>query len=492
MAIHPLYRTSLSLLTDLYQLTMAYGYWAAGREQDEAVFHLFFRKNPFQGGYTLACGLEPAIQFLEKFHFALDDLAFLRGLKNKSGSPMFPEPFLNYLAEMRFSCDVDAVAEGTPVFPNEPLIRVRGPLIQCQLVETALLNIINFQSLIATKASRIYAAAGGDSVLEFGLRRAQGIDGGVSAARAAYIGGCAATSNVLAGKCFDIPVKGTHAHSWVMSFDSEKASFDSYADAMPDNCIFLVDTYDTERGVAHAIETAQSLRARGHEINGIRLDSGDLVALSKMARQRLDEAGFPDAAIVASDGLDEYAIADLKAQGAPISVWGVGTKLATGYDQPALGGVYKLAAIKPANGAWAAKLKLSNHPAKTSIPGSLQIRRYEDENGYCRDRIFNTLTADFGDSDLVPGEPESSGSENYHDLLQPIFKAGALLYRSPETRAIREHAITELAKLPDLVTRIQGAGSYEVELESGLDQARNAMITARGGTPRQQAEAPAV
>ncbi|MDA1229657.1 MAG: nicotinate phosphoribosyltransferase, partial [Planctomycetota bacterium] len=343
---------SLSLLTDLYQLTMAYGYWQQGKAEQQAVFHLFFRSNPFKGGFVIAAGLEPALEFIRPFRFKPDDVAFLATITGNDNQPLFEPAFLEYLGQLELTLDIDAIPEGTVVFPHAPLLRVRGPILQCQLLETALLNIINFQSLIATKAARIVMAAQSDPVLEFGLRRAQGIDGALAASRAAYIGGCAATSNVLAGKRFGIPVKGTHAHSWVMSFDTELESFSAYAEAMPNNCVFLVDTYDTLEGIRNAITVGNRLRDSGHSMVGIRLDSGDLAWLSIEARKLLDAGGFQDAAIVASNDLDERLIASLKQQGATIGVWGVGTKLVTAYDQPALGGVYKLGAMMDAAGEW--------------------------------------------------------------------------------------------------------------------------------------------
>ena len=336
------YQSSLSLLTDLYQLTMAYGYFREDIAQRDSVFHLFFRKSPFQGGYTIAAGLETAIEWIDRFSFDESDLEYLGTLTGRDGKPLFDPSFADYLRDLTLTVDIDAIPEGTVVFPHQPLLRVRGPLLQCQLLETCLLNIINFQSLIATKSSRICRVAGDEPVLEFGLRRAQGIDGSLSASRAAFIGGCSATSNVLAGKIYGIPVRGTHAHSWVMSFDDELTAFEKYADALPNNCVFLVDTYDTLQGVRNAVKVGQALRERGHEMVGVRLDSGDLAKLSIGAREILDQGGFPKASIVASNDLDEHLMASLKSQGARISVWGVGTKLVTAYDQPALGGVYKL------------------------------------------------------------------------------------------------------------------------------------------------------
>src|SRR5438128_1810404 len=277
----------LALLTDLYQLTMACAYWKSGKADQEAAFHLSFRTPPFQSGFTIACGLAQVIEFLQEFQFEKSDLDYLATIRGHDGKPMFDQSFLSYLEGLRFACDLDAVPEGTVVFPHEPLLRVQGSILQAQILETAFLNFINFQSLIATKAARICLAAQGEPVIEFGLRRAQGIDGALTATRAAYIGGCAGTSNVLAGKLFGIPVQGTHAHSWVMSFDTETEAFDAYADALPNNCTFLVDTYNSLQGVRQAIEAGQRLRKRGHKLAGIRLDSGDLAYLSIEARKLL-------------------------------------------------------------------------------------------------------------------------------------------------------------------------------------------------------------
>src|SRR6476620_1616973 len=296
-----LYRHSLALLTDLYQLTMAYGYWKLGRADDHAVFQLYYRRNPFGGGYAVAAGLGYVVDYLNSLRFDEGDLAYLRTLTGNDGRALFDGGFVDYLAELKFTCDIDAVAEGTVVFPNEPLVRVSGPILQAQILETPLLNMINFQTLVATKAARVCEATGGEPVIEFGLRRAQGVDGSLAASRAAYVGGAHATSNVLAGKLFGIPVKGTHAHSWVMSFDNEAASFEAYAGAMPNNCVFLVDTYNTLDGVRRAVEVGRKLREAGHEMVGVRLDSGDLAYLSIEARRILDEGGFPKAQIIASN-----------------------------------------------------------------------------------------------------------------------------------------------------------------------------------------------
>ncbi len=355
---------------------MAYGYWRTGTAEKQACFQLVFRKNPFGGGFAVACGLAPAVEYIESLRFQDDDLDYLAGIEGNDGRPLFAVGFLDHLRTLSFHCDVDAVPEGTVVFSQEPLVRVTGPLLAAQLLETPLLNLINFQTLIATKAARLRLAAGDDPILEFGLRRAQGIDGGLAAARAAYAGGCDGTSNVMAGKIYGIPVKGTHAHSWVLSFDSELEAFEAYAGAMPNNCVFLVDTYDSLQGVRHAVEVGRKLRERGHEMIGVRLDSGDLAWLSREARRILDEGGFPQAQILASNDLDETLIADLKRQGAAIGVWGVGTRLVTAYGDPALGGVYKLTAVRGPGGDWEDRVKISEQTAKTTNPGILQVRRF--------------------------------------------------------------------------------------------------------------------
>src|SRR6516165_10483525 len=311
-----------ALTTDLYEVTMACGYWKAGVSDYDAAFHVTFRENPFGGQFTLACGLATAIDFVRSFRFMEAEVAYLAAQRGNDDKPLFDSVFLDYMRDLRLTCDIDAIPEGTLVFPNEPLIRVVGPIIQCQLLETALLNIFNFQSLITTKAARVCMAANDDPVIEFGLRRSQGVDGGLTAARAAYIGGCAGTSNLQAGQQFGIPVSGTQAHSWIMFFENEREAFKTYAEAMPNNCIFLVDTYDSIDGMRHAIEVAAELRRQGHEMIGVRLDSGDGAALSIKARRMLDEAGLTNAKIVGSGDLDEYMITDLKQRGAKIDVWG--------------------------------------------------------------------------------------------------------------------------------------------------------------------------
>jgi len=474
-------RVSPALLTDLYQLTMAYGYWKEGLRDKEAVFHLTFRHQPFGSGYTIACGLEDAIEYIENFRFYPDDLHYLEGLKDGEDKPLLEPAFLDYLAELVIDCDVDAVPEGTVVFPHEPLLRINGPLLQCQLVETTLLNIINFQTLIATKSARICLAAQGAPVLEFGLRRAHGPDGGLAASRAAYIGGCAATSNVLAGKVFGIPVKGTHAHSWVMTFNSELEAFSAFARAMPSNSIFLVDTYDTQQGIRHAIEVAKELRKQGHQFSGIRLDSGDLARLSITARRLLNEAGFPDAKIVASNDLDEYIINSLRHQGARIDIWGVGTKLVTAFDQPALGGVFKLGAVRDRGGKWEYKIKLSEQAVKVSNPGMLQVRRFDAGNEYFADMMFDEAGShplsrtivDLADVTLRRRIPNDAHGQ---DLLVPIFRAGKLVYDRPSIHEVRKAAAAQLGKFYSGIKRLLNPHIYPVGLEYNLNELKTKLI----------------
>ncbi|MEM7232429.1 MAG: nicotinate phosphoribosyltransferase, partial [Planctomycetota bacterium] len=391
--------------------------------------------------------------------------------------------FLDYLSQLEFSCDVDAVQEGSVVFPHEPLIRVRGPLLQAQLIETALLTVVNFQTLIATKAARVCRATGGEPVLEFGLRRAQGIDGALSASWAAHVGGCAATSNVLAGKLFGIPVKGTHAHSWVMSFDSEEEAFDAYARALPNNCVFLVDTYDTIEGVKKATQVGKDLRERGFEMVGVRLDSGDLAALSIEARKILDGAGFENAAIVASNDLDEDAIADLKSGGAKIGVWGVGTKLVTAYDQPALGGVYKLAAIRGDDGELRDRVKLSEQAIKVSNPGVQQVARWRDSDVFGQDVIYDEEIG-LGDEavSLDGNHSVSLRAMGFETLLQPMFRQGEFVGEVEDLAAIRERARNDVESLPSGVTRLGGPSAYPVLLERRLADRKAELIESyRGG-----------
>jgi nicotinate phosphoribosyltransferase len=472
---------SVALLTDFYQLTMAHGFWKAGATDKEAVSSFFFRENPFEGGFTVLCGLHPLIEFLDDFHFDESDIRYLSSLEGDNQRPLFAHEFLEHLRSLRFACDIDAIPEGTVVFPHEPLVRVQGPIVQCQFLESLILNVMNFQTLIATKAARICQAARGQPVLEFGLRRAQGVDGALAASRAAYVGGCEGTSNVLAGKLFGIPVRGTHAHSWVMSFDEELEAFQAFAKAMPNNCILLVDTYDTLEGVRKAVEVGKRLREQGHKLAGIRLDSGDLAYLSIEARKILDAAGLQDAAIVASNDLDEHIITSLKDQGAQISSWGVGTRLVTGHDQPALGGVYKLTALRRSGGPWEYKLKLSEQTQKISTPGILQVRRYFSEDGFIADAIYDLQLGIEESCTLVhpldfTRRKRIARNTKHLDLQVPIYRGGRRVYTPPSLPEIREHARTELARLHPGIRRFVNPHVYPVGLEERLHDLKTKLI----------------
>ncbi len=475
----------LALLTDLYQLTMAYAYDKAGLGDAEAVFHLFYRRNPFGGGYAVAAGLEPVAKFLEDFRFTDDGLAYLGTIPGNDDKPIFDRSFLDMLADMRFECDVDVVPEGTVVFPFEPILRVRGPLMQAQIIETPLLNLVNFQTLIATKAARVCDSAGDNPVLEFGLRRAQGFDGGLAASRAAFIGGCSATSNVLAGHRWGIPVKGTHAHSWVMAFPSEIESFEAYAEVMPNNSLFLVDTYDTLQGVRNAVEVGKTLRARGHEMIGVRLDSGDLAYLSIEARKILNEGGFPTAEIFATNDLDEHIMESLNQQGAQIGVWGVGTRLVTAFDQPALGGVYKLAALRKPGEKWVYKIKLSEQAIKISTPGILQTRRFFRGGEAIGDMIWNETQPPTSHAMVDPMDHTRRKSfrsdDTFEDLLVPVLRKGKVVYESPALVDIRERTRAQLRVFHSGVRRFVNPHRYPVGLERQLHNLKTRLVLeARG------------
>ena len=476
---------NFTLLTDFYEITMMQGYFK-NHASNCVVFDLFYRQNPDDGAYAVCAGLAQVIDYVKSLHFDYEDIDYLRGLG------VFDEDFLDYLASFHFTGDIYAIAEGTVVFPREPLLKVKAPIMEAQLVETALLNIINHQSLIATKASRVVYAAGGSGVMEFGLRRAQGPDAGTYGARAAVIGGCDGTSNVLAGKCFDIPILGTHAHSWIMSFDDEYHAFRAYADLYPDSCTLLVDTYDTLRsGVPNAIRVFEELRAEGHmpKHYGIRLDSGDLAYLTKKARIMLDEAGFPDAVIAASGDLDENLITSLKSQGAPITSWGVGTKLITSADCPAFGGVYKLAASKP-KGAdeFTAKIKISENPAKITNPGDKTIYRiYGKEDGKIRGDLICLVGEHYDESDdLTIFDPQATwkkstlagGTYTMRELLVPIFIKGQCVYKSPSVMDIRSYCKDELNTLWDESRRLVNPQEVYVDLSMPLYKLKNELLDA--------------
>jgi nicotinate phosphoribosyltransferase len=465
---------SYALLTDLYQLTMASSYFQKGYQNIEAVFHLFYRRAPFNGGFTITSGLQAAIDHLKNFSFQEEDISYLATLKNPDLSPLFPQEFLKYLENFTFSCDIDAMEEGSIAFPYEPLVRVKGPLIEAQIIETLLLNTLNFPTLIATKAARICLAANKNPVVEFGLRRAQGQDGGITASRASYIGGCEATSNFLAGKLFGIPVKGTHAHSYVMIFPSELEAFLAYADTNPSNCVLLLDTYNTVKAIEHAIETGHRLRAKGYALAGVRLDSGDLTYLSCLCRKKLDDAGFKETKIIATNDLNENIIQDLRVQGAKIDSFGVGTSLVTAFDHPALDGVYKLSAIKHPNQEWQYRLKLSEQMHKISNPGILQVRRFSNNEGiYLSDAIYDIHSnIDQGCIIIDPFDPTRQKSLKKElaskDLLIPIFRKGQCVYSCPNIHSIRDRVKIELTKLDPTIKRLVNPHTYIVGLEKTI------------------------
>ncbi|MDI9356298.1 MAG: nicotinate phosphoribosyltransferase [Chitinophagaceae bacterium] len=483
-----IYSTHLSLLTDLYQLTMAYSYWKLKKQNQKAVFHLFFRQNPFKNGYTVACGLEYVVNYLNSFKFSEDDLQYLAGLKSSYGNYLFEDLFLKYLSNMKFSCDVDAIAEGTVVFPHEPLVRVCGPILECQLLETPLLNIINYQTLIATKASRIYLSAGGDTIMEFGLRRAHGIDGALSASRAAFIGGTDNTSNVLAAKLFGIPVSGTHSHSWVMSFDTEIESFRAFAETMPHNCILLVDTYDTIKGVKNAIQVGLEMEKKSKKLLGIRIDSGDLAYFSQRAREMLDKNKLHYVKIIASNDLDEHIITSLKAQNAKVDIWGIGTKLITAFDQPALGGVYKLSSIE-VNGKWNNRIKLSEQVIKMNNPGIQQVRRFAYKNEYTTDMIYNIQNEKMTNIIIDPVDPTrqkklSVSSLEYEDLLKPIFREGKQVYAIPSIYDIKKYHQEQISHFDSSIKRLTNPHIYPVGLEKELYKSKTDLILKLRGNKR--------
>ncbi len=468
-------RQNLTLLTDLYELTMMQGYFKNKDRNETVIFDAFYRNNPCNGGYAISAGLEQVIQYIKELHFDAEDIAYLSSLG------IFEADFLDYLKSFRFSGDIYAIPEGTVMFPREPVVKVIAPIMEAQLVETAILNIINHQSLIATKAARVCHAAQGDGIMEFGLRRAQGPDAGTYGARAAVIGGCIGTSNVLAGQLFDIPVKGTHAHSWIMSFPDEYTAFKAYADMYPSACILLVDTYDTlQSGVPNAIRVFTQMRQAGIPLTfyGIRLDSGDLAYLSKKARKMLDDAGFPDAVISASNDLDEHLIDSLKAQGAAITSWGVGTNLITSKDNPSFGGVYKLAAIQNENGEFIPKIKLSENTEKVTNPGNKMIYRiYEKGSGKVKaDLICLVDEAYKEEEDLLlfdPLEPWKKtklkgGSYRLRPIMEQIFKDGKCVYTSPKVMDIRAYCQQELDTLWEETKRLVNPHEVYVDLSKKL------------------------
>lgn len=471
---------NLTMLTDLYELTMMYGYWKKGMGKNRAVFDLFYRTTSEITAYAIAAGLEQVIDYINNLHFSEDDIAYLRSLN------LFDEGFLDYLRGFKFTGDIMAVPEGTIVFSYEPIIRVTAPIMEAQLLETALLNIVNHQTLIATKASRVVQAAEGGTVLEFGLRRAQGPDAGIYGARAAVIAGCQATSNVLTGEMFGIPVGGTHAHSWVMSFPDELSAFRAYAEIFPTNCMLLVDTYDTlGSGMPNAIRTFDELRARGYEPVGVRLDSGDLAYLSRECRRMLDEAGYPNARVFASGDLDEELIWDLKAQGAAIDVWGVGTRMITSQDCPALGGVYKLAA-EEVDGELVPKIKISENPAKITNPGQKMLYRIYDGDGMAVADLI-TLDSEVIDESqpLTIFDPVDTWKKltltgfKARKLLVPVFEDGRQVYESPALKDIQSYCRADLDTFWAQYKRLRNPHRYKVDLSRELWTLKQNMLEHR-------------
>lgn len=475
-------KRNLTLLTDLYELTMMQGYFEQ-EANETVVFDVFFRSNPCGSGYSVTAGLEQVIDYIKNLNFSYDDVVYLRSLK------IFSEEFLHYLSGFHFSGDIYAIPEGTVVFPKEPLLKVVAPIMEAQLVETAILNIVNHQSLIATKTSRVVYAAKGDGVMEFGLRRAQGPDAGLYGARAAMIGGCVGTSNVLAGELFDVPVMGTHAHSWIMSFPDEYTAFETYAKLYPDACTLLVDTYDTlKSGVPNAIRVFTQMREAGYKPKryGIRLDSGDLAYLSKKARKMLDAAGFTDAIISASNDLDEHLIHDLKIQGATITSWGVGTNLITSKDCPSFGGVYKLAAIQQPDGTFRSKIKLSENTEKITNPGNKTIYRiYDNETGKMRADLICFADEVFDETkDLLLFDPNATwkktklagGTYHMRELLKPIFIHGECIYESPSVTEIAAYCRSEKETLWDETMRLANPHRVYVDLSKKLYDEKQALL----------------
>ncbi len=475
---------NLTLLTDFYELTMMQGYYKCQKMDQEVIFDMFYRKNPCGNGFAICCGLDQVIDYIRNLNFNEDDIDYLRSLGT------FDEEFIDYLRGFHFTGSIYAIPEGTVVFPREPLVKVIAPVGEAQLVETAILNIINHQSLIATKAFRVCHAAQGDGVMEFGLRRAQGPDAGIYGARAAVIAGCVGTSNVLTGKRFNVPVLGTHAHSWIMSFRDELTAFEAFARIYPNNCILLVDTYDTlKSGIPNAIRCFDKMKEEGITLTryGIRMDSGDLAYLSKKAKQMLTEAGYPDAVICASNDLDEDLIISLKMQGATINSWGVGTNLITSENQPSFGGVYKLAAIKDEQGNWVPKIKLSENTEKITNPGDKQIYRIYDQSSGKVIADYIALCDEVLDpsEDLTIFDPVETwkkttlagGSYTIKPLLVPIFEHGIQVYHSPATMEIRQFCQTELSSLWDECLRLRNPHEVYVDLSQKLWETRQQLLS---------------
>lgn len=478
MALTDITRPSdVALNTDLYELTMAQGFWESGLVDVEGCFNVFFRDNPFGGGYAVACGMGQIADLVESFLFDDDSIAYLESVQAPGGGPMFKRGFLDYLGGFRMRVSVWAVPEGDLVFPREPMVRVEGPIIDCQLLETALLNLVNFQTLVATKAARVVHAAEGHPVSDFGLRRAQGPDGGLAVARASYVGGASSTSNVLAGKVYGIPVFGTHAHSWVMAFPTELDAFRAFARSSPKNCVLLLDTYDVHQGIRNAIVVAKEMEAAGERLAAIRIDSGDLARLSKETRAAFDAEGLGYVRISASNDLDEYTIQSLFAQGAPIDSFGVGTKLATCDPQPSLGGVYKLSATRSQDGTWEPVIKLSEMAYKRTIPGVQHVRRYVDAAGCPVGDMIVDDAVDAGDDSTIVDVLDDlttydvSGATS-RELLERVVERGVRSKEPGSLELARSRCREALMHLDPAVRRFLNPQIYPVGLESGLARLR--------------------
>ncbi|MDQ0152704.1 nicotinate phosphoribosyltransferase [Moryella indoligenes] len=474
---------NLTLLTDLYELTMMQGYFKNSEVNETVIFDAFYRNNPEGNGYSICAGLDQVIDYIKNLHFEEEDISYLAGLG------IFEADFLDYLKDFRFTGDIYAIPEGSVIFPREPLIKVIAPIMQAQLIETAVLNILNHQCLIATKAARIVRAAKGDGVMEFGCRRAQGPDAGIYGARAAMIAGCVGTSNVLCGKMFDVPVSGTHAHSWIMSFPDELTAFRAYAKLYPDACILLIDTYDTlDSGLVNAITVFKEMREAGalSKRYGIRMDSGDLAYLSKKVKAALDAEGFTDAIISASNDLDEGLIESLKSQGATINSWGVGTNLITSKDCPAFGGVYKLAAIQDRkSGRFIPKIKISENAEKITNPGDKTIYRIYDSQGMIVADLIALIDETFDPSEpLMLFDPIETwkktllkgGNYSMKEILVPIFKNGECIYQSPKVMEIQKFCKAELETLWEESKRFEYPHQTYVDLSKKLWNLKNDLL----------------
>ena len=472
--------TTQALLTDLYELTMVAGYLAHGKSGDSATFDLYYRHNPFGGGYAVAAGLEPAVRAVMGMEFTAEDIEYLRSLQTPAGTSLFPESFLESLAAFRFQGDIRAIEEGTVVFANEPLLQVSGRLSECQILESILLCIVNFQTLVATKAARLWEASHHGTILEFGLRRAQGPDGALSACRAAYIGGAAATSNVLGAATYGLSPKGTHAHSWVQAFPGELEAFRAFARSFPNECVLLVDTYDVLRsGVPNAIVVARELEAGGNRLSGIRIDSGDLAFLSQHAREMLDEAGLHYVKILVSNEVDEYVIAEIMSQGGRVDIWGVGTNLVTagGVGGGALGGVYKLVEL---NGQ--PRIKLSSNPEKVTTPGTKKIARFIDDAGFMEADAIAHVSEDLDTGPVVIVDPNNPlrkkrlDNPNRTPLLREVVKCGAFVYDFPSLDQVRCRRTEQLAQLHESYRRLRNPHEYKVGLTQALWRQKERML----------------